>query len=220
MYIVSGCVQNQLPPWTYQLDNCLYHSRRLKIDIDASLLPEQLRKTQWDTVQQRVEYGRALKISMKQMSNEHRVAVLNQVLRELADVEVPRGLMLNWDEINQIITAGVEVGAHTHTHPLLASIADDASIKAELLQSYDLIQQHCRIAPYAISYPIGSYDQRVRDISREVGYQIGLAVNQKFYDDQRDDLFAIPRTELYNEHFIKARLRISGVYQKMKEILT
>jgi len=220
MYIVSGCVQSQLPPWTYQLDNCLYHSRRLKMDIDTSFLPEQLKKTQWESVQQRVEFGKALKISLKKMSNERRIAVFNQVLQELDDAEQPSGLMLNWDEIRYIISEGVEVGSHTHSHPLLASMYDEAAIKHELQQSYDLIRENCKITPYTISYPIGSYDQRVMSISRELGYQLGLAVDQKFYDEQRDDQFAVPRTELYNEGFVKTRLRISGVYQKIKDILT
>jgi len=44
------------------------------------------------------------------------------------------------------------------------------------------------------------------------GYKFGLAVNQKFYNSVTDDLFAIPRVELYNEPMWKCKLRISGIY--------
>jgi peptidoglycan/xylan/chitin deacetylase (PgdA/CDA1 family) len=73
--------------------------------------------------------------------------------------------------------------------------------------------------PVTISYPIGSWDERVVNASAKAGYQFGLAVEQRFYKPDTDNLFTIPRVELYNEAWWKARLRISGLYQTVKKLV-
>jgi hypothetical protein len=72
--------------------------------------------------------------------------------------------------------------------------------------------------PLAISYPIGSFDERVTRLATQAGYKYGLAVEQKFYRYQQDGLMAIPRVELYQEPWWKVSLRLNGVYQKAKQL--
>ncbi len=219
MYIVTDCVNSQLPPWTYQLDYCFNHSKHLTIKIETDLLPTTMRHTTWANNAERIHFGKNLKPILKKITNTNRLSIFNEVVTQLNDVELPKNLLMNWAEINEIITDGVEVGSHTHSHPLLASIEDDQLIKKELSNSFELIKENCGIEPYTISYPIGSYDARVMSISKEVGYKIGLAVDQAFYNEGEHNIFAIPRVELYNEPYWKAQIRISGLYQKLKNFV-
>jgi len=73
--------------------------------------------------------------------------------------------------------------------------------------------------PTTISYPVGSYNETTKRISKEVGYKIGLAVNQNIYDPDKQDLFEIPRIELYNEPWWKTRLRITHTLENIKSII-
>ncbi|MFA6149741.1 MAG: polysaccharide deacetylase family protein [Chitinophagaceae bacterium] len=220
MYVVSSCVESQLPPWTYQLDYCFNHSGKLSFDLETSLLPENLKNTNWNSAQERINFGKTLKPFLKKIPDQNRRHITAQIIASADDVKIPDNLLMTWKEINQIIAEGVEVGSHTHTHPLLAKIESEAIIKEELNESFRLIKQNCNIEPYTISYPIGSYNASVMKLSQEAGYKIGLAVDQKFYSTESDDIFSIPRVELYNENWIKTSLRMSGVYTSIKKLIS
>ena len=64
-----------------------------------------------------------------------------------------------------------------------------------------------------------SYNQTTKRLSREAGYQIGLAVKQQVYDPKKFDLFEIPRIELYNEPWLKTKLRIENVIGRVTQLI-
>ncbi|MDA3818846.1 MAG: polysaccharide deacetylase family protein [Candidatus Delongbacteria bacterium] len=72
--------------------------------------------------------------------------------------------------------------------------------------------------PLTISYPVGSYDKRTIKAAKKAGYKYGLAVHQRFYNPDNDDLFEIPRTELYNETWLKTKMRINGNLERIKKL--
>ena len=74
-------------------------------------------------------------------------------------------------------------------------------------------------APLTISYPVGSYNQTVKDLSQAAGYQIGLAVDHILYNNQSRHLFAVPRIELYNDSYFRNVLRIRGIEAFVKSIV-
>jgi hypothetical protein len=73
--------------------------------------------------------------------------------------------------------------------------------------------------PLTISYPVGSYNSTTIEQSQLAGYKIGLAVKQKVYDPFQDSNFEIPRIELYNESWLKTRLRIENVVGRVSKLL-
>ncbi len=81
-----------------------------------------------------------------------------------------------------------------------------------------MITKELNEQPLVISYPIGSYDERVKRLSEKTGYKWGLAVEQKFLDITNMDGFAIPRVELYQEPWWKVRARTNGIYNRLKQL--
>jgi peptidoglycan/xylan/chitin deacetylase (PgdA/CDA1 family) len=128
------------------------------------------------------------------------------------------GKMMNWNDIRQLQSAGFTIGSHSHTHPMLASLENESEIRDELEQSKQIINKELGKAPLVISYPIGSYDQRVMKVAADCGYISGLAVKQRFYDTTADDRWQIPRVELYQEPWWKTKMRISGIYSRLKKV--
>jgi len=88
-----------------------------------------------------------------------------------------------------------------------------------LSKSAEIIKQQAGIFPSTISYPVGSYNDCVKAYSKKAGYKLGLAVNQDIYNSDKNDLFEIPRLELYNESFIKTIFRTNGTLVKIKKKL-
>lgn len=219
MYVVTDCVDREIPPWTYVLDNALANTKKNKIEIDSSLLPDKLKYTSWKNEAEKISFAKKLKPFLKTVSNSTRENIYKQVIKSIDDVQLPQNLMMNWNEINEIKTAGTIIGSHTATHPLLAKIETESEIENELKLSSDKIKVHTSELPQTISYPIGSFDERVKAIAKKAGYKFGLAVEQKMYESTKNDFFAVPRIELYNEPMFKTKLRINGTFEKIKNIL-
>jgi peptidoglycan/xylan/chitin deacetylase (PgdA/CDA1 family) len=215
MYVVTDCVSKQLPPWTYILDYHFSESKKLKLNINNDLLPSHLRINSFSNVSERISFAKQFKPFLKTIPNDQRIELYNQVTESLDDVKVHNDLIMNWTELKQIKAEGIEIGSHTQTHPLLAKIDSESDLIKEIKVSGEIIESQLGSFPLTLSYPIGSYNETVKIIAKQSGYKFGLAVNQGFYDNNMQDVFEIPRTELYNESELKTKLRISGIIQKI-----
>lgn len=88
-----------------------------------------------------------------------------------------RGLdtMLDWDQVRDLAASGVEIGGHSHTHPQLDQLADDA-LWFELLRCKEIIDGELGGVPASFAYPYGYSSRRVRRTVREAGFAQSLAV--------------------------------------------
>lgn len=218
-YIVTDCIDRNIPTWTYITDHFFQQPVNQRLVLENSFVPDFLKDIKWSHPEEGKEWGRKVKPWMKSLPNGQRLWVMEQISQCNRAENASRDMMMNWQEVKQLQDAGFHIGSHSHTHPMLASLADEADIRSELKVSFDKIIEKLGIAPVTISYPIGSCDERVMSVSRDTGYQFGLAVEQRFYKPESDDIFSIPRVELYNESWWKARMRISGLYQTVKKLV-
>ncbi|MCX4646422.1 MULTISPECIES: polysaccharide deacetylase family protein [unclassified Streptomyces] len=88
-----------------------------------------------------------------------------------------RGLdtMLGWDEVRALAGAGTEIGGHSHTHPQLDQLDDDA-LGFELLRCKEIVADELGSAPQSFAYPYGYSSRRVRAAVRGAGFAQSLAV--------------------------------------------
>ena len=102
---------------------------------------------------------------------------------------------------------------------MLGTITDIKTQKHELNFSAQRIQQELGYFPKTISYPVGSYNETTIKLSKEAGYELGLAVKQSIYNSEKDTLFELPRIELYNESWWKTKMRISNSLEELKKAI-
>ena len=218
IFVVTNCVDTGIPPWTFVLDYMFVHTSVMENKV-RDLLPPKFQTPVWNSVKDRIEFARKLKPFLKNSANDFREKVVKAYTECFRDVVMPPDLLLNWDELVYIKERGVNISSHSHTHPLLGKMEQESAIVAEFQTSYDILTRRMGQAPISISYPVGSVDERVKRIAREVGYKVGFAVNQEEYNSDKQDIFEIPRIELYNESMIKTRLRANGTLQNIKKFL-
>lgn len=212
MFVVSDCIDKKLPTWTYIVDFLFNHSKKMEWkNYDLSELPEEYKKTKWNSREERIQYCRKFKQYLKWISSIKRDSMIDSLVVNFDDIQLPDNMMMTWDEIRQVNNAGFQIGSHSVTHPTLATIADEQLIEYELKHSAIRIREKTGIESDIFSYPIGSYDDRVKRLTKEAGYKAALAVNKKMYDQNLHDLFEIPRIELYSESWLKTRMRIDGI---------
>jgi len=217
-YIVTDCISSNTLTWTHQLEFAFLSTKAKVIQLDFDFLPENLKGKKIIDINEKIALVKLLKPVLKKTSDENRVQVLNLILETFNDVDFPK-LMMNWDDIRELKNEGHYIGSHTVTHAMLGNMSDENKIKNELLLSGDQINEKLGYFPLSISYPVGSYNDTTKKLSREAGYKLGLAVKQNIYDPKADDLFEISRIELYNEPWWKTRLRISNKLEDIKTLI-
>jgi peptidoglycan/xylan/chitin deacetylase (PgdA/CDA1 family) len=217
-YVVSDCIDKNIPTWTFILDNAVLKTKKQHIELNYDFVPGRFNLIQVkDKSQLNTEIRKEVKPWLKKLSNQQRLLIVQSILSQCDDVPAPEKTMMNWNELRQMQAAGYMIGSHSVSHPLLASVEDEKELFFELKGSGERIRSELGKFPAGISSPIGRFDQRVIACSKTAGYHFGLAVQQRFYDTSNDDLFAIPRTELSNEPAWKCKLRINGIYSWIKD---
>jgi len=220
MFVVTDCIDNGLPTWTYIVDTLFANTQKNEWNnYNMDEFPEEFRKTTWATKEERVNYCRKFKQHLKWIPSIKREDVIKCLFANFNDVDIPADTMMNWDEVKQISSAGFDIGSHSVSHPSLSTIADEQSISYELTRSAERIKEKTGISSKVFSYPLGSYDDRTKRLCREAGYKASLAVDKMMYDPTMHDLYAVPRIELYSESWLKTRLRINGTESLFKQFL-
>ena len=216
-YVVTDCIDNNTPTWTYQLDYAIANSKinAIVLDKDLSKLPHG--RFDISNKERKMQFAIALKPHLKKLDHKHRNEILKNVLEQLHAVEMPR-IMMNWTDSNELMQAGFEIGSHGKTHAMLGTSLEHDELNDELVQSAKAIEIHTGRFPVTISYPVGSYNHQTIAAAKQAGYKIGLAVKQRFYETEHDSIFEIPRVELYNESWVKTQLRMNGLLEKIKSL--
>ncbi|AVH59592.1 MULTISPECIES: polysaccharide deacetylase family protein [Streptomyces] len=83
--------------------------------------------------------------------------------------------MLDWDQVRRLAEEQVEIGGHSHTHPQMDQIPDDA-LRFEVLHCKEIIAGELGARPVSFAYPYGYSSSRVRRMVREAGFAQSLAV--------------------------------------------
>lgn len=98
---------------------------------------------------------------------------------------------LNSHEMAELRDLGWTVGSHTRTHASLPSLSPDRQ-RTEIFASKAELEDTVGRSVTSIAYPFGHHDQRVRDLSREAGYEVGFTfLNGRISTDL--DQFKLPR---------------------------
>ena len=99
--------------------------------------------------------------------------------------------MLAWGQIEELANAGIEVGAHTHSHPQLDQIRKN-QLKEELKSSKAILEDHLGIPIRGMAYPFGYSSRNVRHMAQETGYNYACIVGNQLLEGVSDS-FSLPR---------------------------
>lgn len=131
---------------------------------------------------------------LKHMPTEKREALLLQLLPP--DRETSYGAdhvdsMMTWNQVIEMSRNGMEIGAHTVSHPLL-TFENDATVERELRASKQTLEQQVGKSIRSFAYPNGDCDPRVRSYVEHAGYECAFTTRPGWYS-QREDPYTIHR---------------------------
>lgn len=111
--------------------------------------------------------------------------------RWLADCAEEDRPILSWDALQEVASAGVEVGAHSHTHPQMDLISP-AAAREEINTSRVMIEDALGMAVGGFAYPYGYWNRGVRRAVRDAGLGYACQVSEAT-GSVSSDPFALPR---------------------------
>jgi peptidoglycan/xylan/chitin deacetylase (PgdA/CDA1 family) len=109
-------------------------------------------------------------------------------LRRLGEGDRP---MLSWRELCDISDAGIECGAHTHTHPHLDVLPASRAIE-EICNSKRILEDLLSRPIQSFAYPHGYASRTIRQLVRNAGFACACRVRHALSSTE-EDLFALSR---------------------------
>ncbi|QDZ28999.1 polysaccharide deacetylase family protein [Noviherbaspirillum sp. UKPF54] len=160
----------------------------------------------WD---QRAEsIGRLLQ-ALKYLPLDERMERV-EAMRELMGIALPASLMMSSQQVKMLDREGMEIGAHTVNHPILATL-DRTAARREIADSRDFLEALLRVPVKSFAYPNGKPQ---RDYLAE---QVGIVKDLRFelavstgWGTARNgtDTFQLPRFTPWDRNDTKFLLRM------------
>jgi peptidoglycan/xylan/chitin deacetylase (PgdA/CDA1 family) len=108
-----------------------------------------------------------------------------------------RWRLLNVSELRRLADAGMSIGAHTISHPIL-SLCNEAEARREIQEGKTLLARILGREVWAFAYPFGNpatMGEREVSLARDAGFACGF-LNVEHWDGLRSDFLALPRTHV------------------------
>jgi peptidoglycan/xylan/chitin deacetylase (PgdA/CDA1 family) len=116
---------------------------------------------------------------VKYLAVDHRLAVVAEIA-DRAGVEPRRDLMMSSAQVRAMRASGMQIGAHTVSHPILAKL-DPAGIEAELKESKSTLEDILGEAVTLFAYPNGKpgqdYGPEAVTAARKLGFECAVSTS-------------------------------------------
>lgn len=129
---------------------------------------------------------------------------------------LPIDLMMTDDQVRNLPINGVAIGAHTVTHPILASISIEAA-RQEILGSKTYLENLVQAPVDVFAYPNGrpekDYRAEHRELVRELGFKTAVSTHWGVSVQQSDRL-QLPRFTPWDRQEMKFAVRLLASYRQ------
>ena len=172
--------------WWDRLATAVLSSARDMLDVDGA------GHFSLKTRAERVEAYRCLREHVKTLSHEQTLALVDEIWRATgAKGSLPA--VLGWDALRRLSAAGVTIGPHTRTHPLLTRISEDRA-REEIAGSLADVRREIGNCLPVFCYPGGYLDDSVVRVAANAGIQVAFTVIDGHNDLGTADRLRLRRT--------------------------
>jgi peptidoglycan/xylan/chitin deacetylase (PgdA/CDA1 family) len=137
---------------------------------------------------------------------------------ERVGVPLPSDLMMNDAQVERLARMGFEIGAHTVSHPILASV-DEATAWTEIAQSRqrleEIVGEPVRSFAYPNGTPLKDYSRAHVELVRKAGFDIAVSTEWGAATAQTDE-FQIPRVAPWDMRAWRYAARMLRAYRQRR----
>lgn len=121
---------------------------------------------------------------------------------------------MTWDMLREMASApGIEIGSHAREHKALSDVPDQEAW-ASLVSSKKILEEKLGCEVKAVSYPCGSFNDRILEMVRGAGYAYGCAASHVHDRKNIGNPFLLRRIKISNSSGSRFAFgfRLSGFY--------
>jgi peptidoglycan/xylan/chitin deacetylase (PgdA/CDA1 family) len=104
---------------------------------------------------------------------------------------IDRNPYLSWTQVIEMSNAGMDIQAHSLTHPHLRTLVPEEAFK-EIAESKRILEKRLGKPVVAFDYPFGEYDNAVIDLVKRAGFESAVSLAAG-YKQRTDELFVLHR---------------------------
>ena len=165
----------------------------------------------------RATAAHAVNAALKPLPEKARDAVIERLAYDLG-VRLPSQPpaeygAINWRQAREMADAGMEIGSHTLTHPILTGLSD-GRLREEVIQSRDQIQSAIGRKVETFCYPNGDYDLRAQCEVARAGYQLAVTTEVGL-NSRRSDPLAMRR--IHGEYDLARFVKNTSGFETARE---
>jgi hypothetical protein len=192
-------------------DTLIESVRRAPADLDLEALG--LGRHEMKDADDRVRVARQLLTTLKYVAPSERQKKAEEVAERVGQ-PLPADLMMSEVEVRELADMGMEVGAHSVTHPILANV-DEATARNEIVESRISLEAIIDGPVTSFAYPNGrperDYAAAHARMVREAGYAVAVSTAWGCAHS-RSDLFQLPRLSPWDRTAGRYALRLLRAY--------
>jgi len=169
---------------------------KLTTQTQLTLEPAGVIRAPLETLAARLQTLSRVVLALRAMDETRRqqtTAELFRALRMPAKLHLPN-FMLDWDEVREMSRHGIQFGAHTQTHPVLAGLSRER-LDAEITGSKRVIEEKLQVLVRHFAFPFGSrndFDRMAKQAVEEAGFETA-ATTIWGYNSPHEDRFELKR---------------------------
>lgn len=151
---------------------------------------------------------------MQNFSEDLRQEYVDCILKMYDEIGLSKfhiSTVLDWQGIQELCHAGIEVGSHTRNHRFLSTLSSD-EITAELVESKSQLEKHTGLPVTSFAYPGGKYNDQVIRLVKKVGYVCAFSADSGINRFQ-DRMYNLRRINIWDYN-------VSGSFSKFSKAHT
>lgn len=168
-----------------------------------------------DSTASRLRALESIIVELKHRAPGERLS-LSRWICQVAQADLPTGLMMSRAQVAELHSAGVEIGAHTVTHPILQAV-DLETARKEINDSKALLESIIKAPVHSFAYPNGrprhDYGAQHVALVREAGFELALSTAWGAAGSE-SDVFQLPRIAPWDRSLWRYGMRIVKAYRQ------
>jgi peptidoglycan/xylan/chitin deacetylase (PgdA/CDA1 family) len=197
-YLDGGCMWN---------DVVIESIRRTRVP-HLALAPLGLEDASLESLEAKRAATEGLLKALKYRPIEERASLAKEIARR-CEIEVPSDLMMTKREAAALLAEGMDLGAHTVSHPILSRLPDaDAAeeIQRGKRELEGITGRSVDLFAYPNGRPMTDFDRRHIDMVERAGFRAAFST-QTGLAERASDRYSLPRTAPWDRHGAKLAVR-------------
>jgi peptidoglycan/xylan/chitin deacetylase (PgdA/CDA1 family) len=205
LFAVTDFIDQKIWLWT---DKLRYLTSRAQQDLLETTISNRTIRLSLNGRTSRSEAAQRINAALKSLSEGDKNRAIARIAEslglEIPDVPPDDLSPITWEQAREMDRAGLEIGSHTMTHPILTKVSE-AQLRRELVESRERLESILKRKVDRFCYPNGNYNNAVAIEVERAGYRCAVTVEPGL-NDEHSSPFALRRihTEADLAHFVQS----------------